>query len=90
MALNIKNREVERLATELAGLTGESKTETIRKALADRHRRLVLEGTPRKRGVRFLRYLEKEIWPKLPRTPDGRRLSRKEEDEILGFGPEGV
>lgn len=33
MALNIKNREVERLAAEIAALTGESKTEAIRRAL---------------------------------------------------------
>jgi hypothetical protein len=29
MALNIENVEVERLASELASLTGESKTETV-------------------------------------------------------------
>ena len=33
MALNLKNDEVERLATEVARLTGESKTEAIRQAL---------------------------------------------------------
>ena len=33
MALNIKNAEVERLAAEVARLTGESKTEAIRRAL---------------------------------------------------------
>ena len=30
MALNLKNAEVERLAAEVARLTGESKTEAIR------------------------------------------------------------
>jgi len=33
MALNIKNPEVERLAADVARLTGESKTEAIRRAL---------------------------------------------------------
>ena len=33
MALNLKNEEVERLATEVARMTGESKTEAIRRAL---------------------------------------------------------
>ena len=40
MPLNIKNSEVERLAAEVARLTGESKTEAIRRALDERRRRL--------------------------------------------------
>jgi antitoxin VapB len=40
------------------------------------------------RGSEFLRYLEEEVWPKAPPGQLGRRLSREEEDEILGYGPE--
>ena len=36
MALNIRNREAERLASELARRTGETKTEAVIKALRDR------------------------------------------------------
>lgn len=36
MALNIRNHEAEKLAAELAALTGESKTETVTKALKER------------------------------------------------------
>lgn len=36
MSLNIRNPEAERLAAELAELTGETKTEAVRKALEDR------------------------------------------------------
>jgi len=36
VALNIKNDEVERLAADVARLTGESKTEAIRRALEER------------------------------------------------------
>lgn len=36
MSLNIRNQEAERLATELAELTGETKTEAVRKALEER------------------------------------------------------
>ena len=36
MALNIRNRDTERLATELALLTKESKTEAVTKALRER------------------------------------------------------
>ncbi len=39
MALNIKNPEAERLARELAALTGETITETVVKALRQRLRR---------------------------------------------------
>lgn len=90
MALNIKNHEVERLASELALLTGESKTETIRRALEQRRRQLVFQVSQRRRGESFLRFLEEEVWPELPPEHLGRRPTRDEEDEILGFGPEGV
>jgi len=89
MALNIKNAEVERLASEVARLTGESKTEAIRRALDERRRRLRTVSTDSRRA-RVLRFLEKRVWPTLPKTQVGRRLSRAEEDEILGYGPEGV
>jgi antitoxin VapB len=36
MALNIRNRETEKLASDLAALTGETKTEAVTKALKDR------------------------------------------------------
>lgn len=89
MALNIKNLEVERLATELARLTGESKTEAIRRALDERRRRLQGRSIDQRRE-RVLRLLEKKIWPTLPAGERGRRLTRAEEDEILGYGPGGV
>lgn len=89
MALNIKNAEVERLAAELARMTGESKTETIRRALDERRRRLK-RVSPDNRRARVLRFLERKVWPALPESQIGRRLSRAEEDEILGYGPGGV
>ena len=52
MALNIKNPEVESLATELAGVTGESKTEAIRQALVERRARLRFRSDRRPGGVR--------------------------------------
>jgi hypothetical protein len=30
------------------------------------------------------------MWPLAPASERGRRLTRDEEDEILGYGPEGV
>ena len=89
MALNLKNAEVERLAADVARLTGESKTEAIRKALEERKRRLKAVSAPDRRA-RVLRFLEKKVWPTVPAGELGRRLTRAEEDEILGLGPEGV
>ncbi len=38
----------------------------------------------------LIRFLEKEVWPKVPPELLGRTLTRAEEDEILGLGPEGA
>jgi antitoxin VapB len=89
MALNIKNADVERLAEELARLTGESKTEAIRKSLEERRRRLKGPSVAERRR-RVLRLLETRIWPNIPKAQLGKRLTRAEEDEILGYGPGGV
>ena len=90
MALNLKNPEVERLAEEVAALTGESKTEAVRRALLERKTRLALTQGGRQRGEAFLRYLAEEVWPRAGADQVGRRLTREEEDDILGFGKEGV
>ena len=89
MALNLKNAEVERLAADVARLTGESKTEAIRRALEERRQRLTGRSLEQKRA-RVLRLLETKVWPTLPRGERGRRLTRAEEDDILGYGPSGV
>ena len=89
MALNLKNDEVERLAAEVARMTGESKTEAIRRALLERQERLRGRSVEQRRD-RILKFLEKKVWPTLPEGEWGRRLTHAEEDEILGFGPDGV
>lgn len=89
MPLNIKNAEVERLAAEVARLTGESKTEAIRRALDERRRRLTSVSTAGRRA-RVVRFLTKKVWATIPKAELGRRLSRAEEDAILGYGPGGV
>jgi antitoxin VapB len=90
MALNIKNAEVERLAAELAGITRESKTEVIRKALLERKNRIALDAEGEDRRIRLLRFLERDVWPKVPRRVLGRRLSKKERESILGYSSRGV
>ena len=89
MALNLKNKAVERLATEVARLTGETKTEAIRRALEERRRRLKGPSVDERR-TRVLKFLEEKVWPTIPADKLGRRPTRAEEDDILGFGPDGV
>ena len=90
MPLNIKNAEVERLADEISKATGESKTEAIRQALLERKSRLSSRVIYEDRHARLLRFLEQDVWPKVPRRSLGRRLSKKQREEILGYGSRGV
>lgn len=90
VALNIKNHEVESLATEVARMAGESKTEAVRQALAERKARLSLRIDASSRQARVRRFLERDVWPHVPPSERGRRLTREEEDAVLGYGPDGV
>ena len=89
MPLNIKNPRVERLAAEVAMLTGESKTEAIGKALEERKRRLVAAPAGDRRSA-VLSFLKKRVWSGVPAKEKGRVLTRNEEDAILGYGSEGI
>jgi antitoxin VapB len=89
MPLNIKNPEVERLIAEVTALTGESKTEAVRKALLERRIKLAT-GIREPKRERLIRFLEEEVWPTIPKDQLGRELSQEEQDEILGYGPNGV
>ncbi len=90
MPLNIKNPQVEKLVEDIAGLTGETKTEAVRKALEERRARLSYRISAGNRGDRLKRFLELEVWPQVPKRELGRRLSRRQEERILGYGKEGV
>ncbi len=90
MALNIKNSEVERLVAELAALTGESKTEAIRQALVERRARLRLRVTALARRERTWRFLEREVWSRVPGEQLGPAPDRAARMAILGLGPAGI
>jgi antitoxin VapB len=89
VALNIKDPETERLASEVAALTGTTKTGAVRYAL-----RQVLESLSRpparQREERLTRFLEEEIWPLIPADQLGSAVSKAEREEILGFGEHGA
>ena len=88
MPLNIKNPEVERLVTEVAELTGESKTEAVRQAMGERLRRLRLRGDEAGRTDRLERFLVREVWSRIP--DDARAPTKAEREEILGYDESGV
>jgi len=90
MAMNIKNDKVERLAEELAHMTGESKTAAILRALEERKERIALAPSGKRRMAQALDFLEKEIWPNIPRKLLGRRVTKRERERILGYGRGGV
>lgn len=90
MALNIKNADVEQLVAEVAELTGETKTEAVRQALIERRASLAKRVVKTDRKERIVSFLEREVWPTAPADQLGRRLTRTEEDAILGYGPHGV
>ena len=90
MALNLKNPEVEALAAEVARLTGETKTEAIRKALHERKARLQVESPRRRTKEEMIEDLKRFVWPHIAPEALGRPITREEEDEILGYGPDGV
>ncbi len=50
---------------------------------------LVPEETPSDRLARLLRFLEERVWPNVPSEVRGKHITKEEEDEILGYGPDG-
>jgi len=82
MALNIRNREAETLAAELARRTGETKTEAVIKALRER-----LARVRRARGKRRLADELNEIALRCARLPV---LDPRTPEEIIGYDEHGL
>jgi antitoxin VapB len=89
MALNIKNPEVERLATEVAQLARETKTEAIRRALEERKARLKVGPSREEKYRRAMEFLRTEVWPHILPEFRGKTITKQEREEILGIGPNG-
>jgi len=84
MALSIRDPETDRLARELAALTGESMTEGIRTALAER---LTRTRSAREDAVRRLVADVRAIQERVAQLPV---LDDRSEDEILGYDADGL
>ncbi len=82
MALNIRNEEAERLAAELARLTGETKTEAVARALRERLARV--------RGERRRRKLADDLDVIALHCSSLPVRDRRSDDEILGYDEHGV
>lgn len=82
MALNIRNREAEKLAEALAKYTGETKTAAVTKALRDRLDRVRRERT----GRRLADELD-EIALHCAALPV---RDQRTSDEILGYDERGL
>ena len=77
MALNIKNAQVENLATEVAELTGETKTEAIRRALEERRQRLSFMLVRESRADERRSFLEREVWSVIRARSASRRQATR-------------
>ena len=82
MALNIKDEDTDHLAREVARQAGETLTEAIRTALAERLQRL----TGRRRAPLLKEKLD-EILHRIDKLP---RLDDRSDDEILGYDTDGL
>ena len=65
---------VESLASEVSQLTGETKTEAIRRALEERKQRLSFQVVRENRADELRSFLEREVWSVIRARSAGRRL----------------
>jgi antitoxin VapB len=82
MALNIKHPHADRLARELAEVTGESLTEAVIVALRER-----LE---RQRGRRTDRVLHDEVKRIQERVASLPRVDHRSDEELIGYDETGL
>ena len=82
MPISLKNQQAEETARRLAALTGETLTEAIRVAIAERYERL--------RRARAKRTLADEIREIGLRSSQRPIISHMTDDEILGYDEHGA
>ncbi len=85
VALTIKDDEVDRLAAEVARVTGESKTQAVKVALQERRVRLAGGIDPAARTAALLEFMEQEVWAHVPAEQRGAPHDQARDDEIVGY-----
>jgi antitoxin VapB len=93
VTLNIRDKETEALVAQITSLTGETKTEAVRKAASERLERLEAQsrqGRKKMTAEEMRHFMETEIWPLVPDELLGKGITKAEREEILGYGPGGV
>ena len=83
MALSLKDGETDRLARQVASLTGETLTEAVRTSLAER---LARERLKRGRPANITDELQ-AIFQRIDALPD---LDTRSADEIIGYDENGL
>ena len=82
---------VPRLSTYLSGKVTPSAALVVRmRRVAAKARCLVYRYASDRPATRVRSFLEHEVWPEVPRAERGKRLTRREEDELLGYGESGA
>ncbi|MCR4340395.1 MAG: type II toxin-antitoxin system VapB family antitoxin [Gemmatimonadaceae bacterium] len=82
MALNIKNREADRLVRELAAVTGNSYTDVVLEALREKFQREL--GRPRAQR------LSEDVARIQQRVAELPVLDRRPPDDVLGYDVHGL
>ncbi len=83
MALSLKDKETDRLAREVSALTGETLTDAVRTALAERlEREQLRRGKPARLSARLL-----EIGAHCASLPD---FDTRTPNEIVGYDETGM
>ena len=82
MALSIKNSQAEKLAREVAAISGESLTQAITHALEERLERLS--------GRRSATDIRQEIMAVSQRCSSLSDIDKRSPDEILGYNQSGI
>jgi antitoxin VapB len=92
MALITYDEEVDRLAAELAIRLNLPITSAVRLALQESLATLVTPNVDPRMAAKLAyqtAYMEQHVWSKIPPEHRGKAISPEEQDEILGYGPEG-
>lgn len=80
MPITINEPELERLVHEIAAELQLNEAEALTSIIRDHADYL------KRRGA-VMNWLQNDVWPNIPSEVRGKRITREEKAEILGYGP---